>query len=239
VILIPDRRILLPSGRYRSAAWRRVRAGRAAFSLWDLGGCNCSGGGGGTCSQTFTVVGCSGLTYAGVTVSVYTLSGGSLLASGTTNGSGQVTLSWTGSGGTYWIAVTGQSARFATYGQSLNLTCGASTTLTLALATGYHCIPYQTCLLPLADTILGTISGVPGISAITLTFSGGINWQSGFYTDSNGNSWQWTYTGSSLVDICGNGAAQSSFSCPTSFSWAGTTSLPCYTVTTWSGTLSE
>jgi len=136
----------------------------ACFSVWDIINCGCTT----SCSQAFTVTGCGGIAYPGLTVSVYTSSGGTLLASGTTNGSGQVALSWSGSSGTYWVAITGQSARFAAYGQSLALTCGGSKVIALATASGYHCdCSASGCLLPVADTLFLT-DGVYG--AVTLAY---------------------------------------------------------------------
>lgn len=131
--------------------------GGAGFTYWDLGACNCS------FPQTFEVEGCNSLGYSGLTVSVYTASGGTLLASGTTDASGSVSLSWDGTSSPY-VTVTGQSTRFAAYGQTLTLTSGGTTTITLTVAAGYVCIP--TCLQPIATTLHLTYAG----QAYTLTY---------------------------------------------------------------------
>jgi hypothetical protein len=129
-------------------------AGCFTSTSWGPSGCGCNS----TCTQTFTVRGCNSLPVAGLTVSVYTAAGGTLLASGTTNGSGQVALSWSGSSGNYYATVTGGlSARFNAYAQTVAINCGASTTINLTPATGYTCIP--TCAVPLADTIHASYAG--------------------------------------------------------------------------------
>lgn len=133
------------------------------FGAWDIAGCDC--GCGSACSQTFTVQGCiSGL--AGATVEVWDSGGTTLLQSGTTNGSGQVTLTWTGTGSIV-AKVTGMSARFAAFSQSMTVTCGGTRTLSLSAATGYSCC--AACNLPLANTLFLTDSIV---GAVTLTHSG-------------------------------------------------------------------
>lgn len=118
----------------------------------SIGGCGCTT----PITATFTVHGCNSLAYQGVTVSVYTSSGGTLLASGTTDATGSVTLSWSGAAGNDWVTVTGQSARFAAYGATTSITNGGSTTITLTPAAGYYCFPGSGCLLPLAATIHAT-----------------------------------------------------------------------------------
>lgn len=132
--------------------------------------CCCSGT---TCNgNVFTIHGCAqscgGTTGVdGVTINVYTSSGGTLLATGTTNSSGTVTLSWSGTA-TYWTA---SKSRWTTYTASGTLTCGATQTATLTPATGYRC--------------LGTICG-------TTTFADPIS-ETLYATDTLGNSWTLTY----------------------------------------------
>lgn len=160
-LIPPDRRFVLPRPGWdaegpapRACRWRRLLAGRAAFTFGDVGGCGCNV----TCSQTFTVLGCNSLGVAGVTVAVYTASGGTLLASGATDATGHVTLSWAGAGGAYWVTITGGlSGRFVAYAQSMTMTCGHTTTITLTAASGYTCIP--TCAVPLKNTIVATYAG--------------------------------------------------------------------------------
>lgn len=141
----------------------------ACFSEWDPGGCGC---GGTAWTQDFEVHGCDGTGYPGVTVSVYSASGGTLLASGTTDASGDVSLAWTGTGSTWWVTVGGASARFQAFAQSMGLINGNFTPLDLAEATGYHCS--QLCLLPLADALHLTDSIV---GAVALNYDAGTgNW---------------------------------------------------------------
>lgn len=129
----------------------------SCFSTTDIGGCGCTTP---TCSQTFAVQGCNALAYAGLTVSVYASSGGSPLASGTTSSLGKVTLSWSGSCSVY-VTITGQSSRFAAYGQSLSLTTGGTRTIALTVASGYVCI--VGCLVPTRSTL--SLSASSGATA--------------------------------------------------------------------------
>jgi hypothetical protein len=130
------------------------------------------GAGGGTCTVPFNVRGCANLPYPGVLVSAYDHSGGTLLDSGTTDSGGNVTLSWTGIGATYWVTVTGQSTRFAAYAQSMVLACGFSSPIVLTPASGYQCTGL--CLLPAANTLNGTWT--LGASSGTFTLTGTTNW---------------------------------------------------------------
>ncbi len=140
--------------------------GGSCWGEWGWGGGGCCGA---NCTVTFTVLGCNGIAYPTVpTVNVYDHSGGTLLATGTVNGSGVVALSWSGATGTYWVTITGQSARFAAFASSQSLTCGGSKSLQLAVATGYTCV--TGCLYPLANTLTLTDSV---IGTCTLTFGGG------------------------------------------------------------------
>lgn len=137
---------------------------------WGVGGCGCTA----TMATTFLVNGCDALPYGALTVGVYTSAGGTLLASGTTSTSGstvgKVTLTWSGAPGSYYLAVTGQSSRFAAYGRTRSLT-GSPVTLTLTPAAGYVCPPAAAgCLLPVA-TVLHLTDSILG--AVTLTGSGG------------------------------------------------------------------
>lgn len=66
------------------------------------------------------------------TVSVYTSSGGTLLATSSTN-TGSVSLSWSGVPGTYWVVLNGIGTNFTDYGQNLVLGCNGVTNLFPAL----------------------------------------------------------------------------------------------------------
>jgi hypothetical protein len=138
------------------------------FSTFDVGGCCCP-----PCTHLFTVQGCNNLPYPGVTVSVYTASGGTLLDSDTTDGSGQVLLSWTGAAGNYWVTVTGISSRFTAFAQSISLTCGGSHTLNLVPTSSYAC--WAGCVVPVARTLHVSFSPAY-LPNITLTSTGG-QWQ--------------------------------------------------------------
>jgi hypothetical protein len=143
----------------------------ACYNRWDIGGCGCA-----SCTETFTVLGCNLLPAVGVTVSVFASSGGALLASGTTNGSGQVALAWAGASGNVWVTITGYSSRFNAFAQTVAIVCGSSKTLSLVPAAGYACDPGSGCFLPVKTTlflsagILG--SATLAYSAITNDWTG-------------------------------------------------------------------
>ena len=108
------------------------------------GPCGCCGA---NFSYTFTIVGCANPAknaafFSGLTVAVYTSSGGTLLASGTTDSSGQVTLSWNDSAGPntrYVTASTPWTGRNDAYGANRLLANGGSTTIQLQANASYVC----------------------------------------------------------------------------------------------------
>ena len=127
------------------------------------------------CTVTFQVVGCLGTNIAdgsfGFTVDVYDHSGGTLLATGTTDvSSGNVELTFTGSSGSYYVTCdcSGGSVRLADYAATVSLTCGGTFNIVAPPASGYHCS--TCCNMPLNDTLTVTDSAGPG---------GTVTWQSG------------------------------------------------------------
>ena len=123
----------------------------------------------------FTVKGCAGLAYAGLTVSVYDSTGATLLDSGTTDGAGHVTLSFSPIPGTHVVTITGQSSRFDAYSQSLSLT-GSALTITLTAASGYECVTaIGGCLQPFADTLYASWNFSGTIYTATGTFNVGLD----------------------------------------------------------------
>jgi hypothetical protein len=189
------------------------------YTLNAIGACNCAG----PCSQTFTVNACSGQPYASVpTVNVFNHSGGTLLASGTVNGSGQVTLTWTGSTGSYFITVTGASSRFASFSSTTSLTCGGSHIINLSAASGFVC--GLGCLLPIATTLHVTFS--TGTTCVLTYVAGGSpTWQNlSFPTGGGGTAsmvWDNYQTGGQyllgLVELATCYSGQPTYACPTSF----------------------
>jgi hypothetical protein len=139
--------------------------------------CNTSGccpGGGGTCNgKVFHIIGCNSLDLQGATVSVYDSFGGTLLTSGTTDASGLVTLSWSGSC-TVYVTVT-YAPRFTAYGNTL--TASGTTVITLSAASGYHCVDCFHFSIPVADTLTLTD---PQFGTYTLNYNGTfLKWLSG------------------------------------------------------------
>lgn len=150
------------------------------------GPCGCCGAP--NFSYTFTVVGCANPAknaafFSGLTVSVYTSSGGTLLASGTTDASGQVTLSWTDSAGPntrYVTASTPWVGRNDAYGASRVLTNGGSATLALPATASHACCANVDWAIP--KTLYWTDSD----GSWTLTWLGGTQW--GVTTNMNGTT---------------------------------------------------
>lgn len=132
-----------------------------AFGRWDPGGCNCP-------PQPILVEGCDAVPYPGVTVSVYSASGGTLLFSATTDSAGKV-YPTTVLPGTWYVTVTGQNARYASYGQNLTLSTTGVAIATLSPAAGYSCLGLG-CLLPTLPNL--NYTGPAG--AQVLTGGGGI-----------------------------------------------------------------
>ena len=123
--------------------------------------------GAGTCCQRFTIKGCNSFALPGATVSVYDSSGGTLLAFGTTDASGNCSLVWSGSC-TVYVTITAE--RFTPYGQTLSLSANGTQNITLTPDTGYHCsIVWTNCTWPLSNTLHYTNSF---FGNATLTFSG-------------------------------------------------------------------
>lgn len=134
----------------------------ATFGDWDIGGCNCA-------VASISVQGCHEA-YAGLTVSVYSSQGGTLLYSGTTDSTG--TVHTTLGTGTYYVTIGGQSSRFAAYGQTLSLVAPAVNVISLSPATGYVCLGLG-CLVPTTTTL--TYTGPAGAHSLTWN---GIEWAS-------------------------------------------------------------
>jgi hypothetical protein len=163
----------------------------ATYSLFDVGACNCTS----TCNATFTVQGCGSAPISGATV---TANG----VSGTTDGSGNVTLN-VGSAGTYTVTVTGVSARFASFSQSIAVTCSSTHVLSLSAASGFVCtIP---CALPISTTLnLTTNCSELILAGGTLTWNG-TSWSGTIFPDLN-----LTYSGDCTI-------APTTETCPPSF----------------------
>ena len=156
------------------------------FAIGETG-CNCSCNSGGNFHHTFTMYGCASPAhtpnnFSGLTVSVYDHSGGSLLASGTTNSGGAATLTWTDSGTPtrYVTSTTPWVGRNDAYAGSLVLTNNGSHTLSLAASTGYVC-----CQLDFA--VPTTLHWTGGEGSYPLTYNSG-SWSSGTISTSNSAS---------------------------------------------------
>ena len=163
------------------------------FNKYDVGGCGCN--------LTIEVDGCVA-GYSGLTVQIYDHSGGTLLFTGTTDGSGRVAPSL--SPGTYYVVITGQSARFDAYGANTGLASGLNQ-IALTPAAGYCCLGGQSgCNLPVSAFLNYTHGGV----ATAL--------------DGSGNCQQWSGTTSGGVtvtfDHLGTGSEGA-----TPFTWVATT----------------
>jgi hypothetical protein len=97
-------------------------------------GCSCAG----NCTQRFIPYVCGNFTscfVVGSLVSVYTSMGGTLIASGTTNSLGSVTLN-IGVTGSYYVTATAPG--YPNYAATRTLVCGGSTSLSLPPAGPYY-----------------------------------------------------------------------------------------------------
>jgi hypothetical protein len=122
----------------------------------------------GVCNWTFTIRGCRNLLRVGDTVNLR--QSGVLIATGTTDGSGQVTLSVPA--GTYDVEVVPTDARYATNTASRAHTCNQSTSITLLPTSDYAC--GGDCFN--CELIPATVVGTQGADAT------GIEQMSGTYT---------------------------------------------------------
>ncbi len=119
-----------------------------AVDIFAVGetGCSCTCSSSVTCG-TIEVIGCGSLGVPNATVSIYTSSGGSLLASGTTNSSGIVSLTWSGSC-TVWVTASEATGRLTSYAATRTLGSGTNViTLSNADNSLYACM--NCCAIPL------------------------------------------------------------------------------------------
>jgi hypothetical protein len=130
------------------------------------GGCGCCGGGS-TCNVTFTIGGCGGFVLQNATVSIWTDNTKvTLLATGTTDASGKVTLN-IGTAGTYYKEIS--ASRFVTLSSTQAFTCSSNLSFTLStIVSGYHC---ANCAYPIKDTLTYTDSI---LGSTTLTYTSGL-----------------------------------------------------------------
>jgi hypothetical protein len=153
-----------------------------------------------TCCQTFTVRGCgpgSGCFVVGSVVTVKESSDGATLATGTIGTSGRITLLWAGSCSVYVTATDPSgSGTIVPYAQSLTLTSGGTTNITLPPTSGFHCFSPcspNCCYQALEATLTATVP----TGTVTLT------WQS---SGSLGAGWygitSWTPPAGKVVTSC-------------------------------------
>jgi len=160
---------------------------------------------GSTCCQTFIVFGCSTNLLPGATVSVYDTSGGTLLATGTTNSSGRVTLMWTKASSPCSVWVEVSRTRFTTDAASYTLTESGETEIALSPTASYFC------------SLCCTSSPIPQPRTL-------------FLTDVNG-TYSLTYISSVGIDIwyyCGSVSANPTMTAGTPCVVGGAASIPIY-----------
>lgn len=143
------------------------------------------------------VKGCNSVNLPGATVNIK--SGATVVATTTTDASGNYSVTWAGTGGSFTVEVNGGS-RFNLFTRSTTVPgCNGTKTENFGLgaATGYHCDscggPY-----PIADTL--TLTPPAPFSTVTLTYSSGLG--------------QWDGTGTATytmaVDCSGGGTVTKS-----------------------------
>lgn len=114
------------------------------------------------CCQDFVVYGCNGIGLAGVGVTVASVTK-------TTDSSGKTHVAWSSINGCSDDAtIDAGSARFDVATVTSTFTTNATTTVTLTVASGYHCI--AGCEWPISNTLHATH---PVFGAITYTYSAG------------------------------------------------------------------
>jgi hypothetical protein len=160
-----------------------------------------------SCKWTFTVRGCNSVAIVGATVNLR--QSGSLIATGTTNGSGQLTLSVPA--GTYDVEIVPVAGSgYQTYTSSTAHTCAQSTSITLSVDSNYTCRPNGCVCDTQPNSLSITYTYPPGYAGITLpddtlVLSGG-SWigsatfnypgQTDLYVgriSPNGCAYTWTY----------------------------------------------
>lgn len=150
----------------------RKRAHRRAVlpmgDMFAVGGCDC------TCpGASVTCKGCNGLLLTSYSIQQWTSSGGSLVATLTTNGSGVINVPT----GTWWLIPA--SGRFA--GQSVTVPSGG-TTVSFSPATNYYCI--AGCAIPVSATLHFTCPVIG--TSIAITYIGSSTWNTvGLHTFSS------------------------------------------------------
>jgi len=214
-----------------------------------------------TCGGTFVVTcnGCGGIALAGESIQVWDHSGGTLLATLTADGSGNISLA----AGTYWLITA--DARFV--GQ--NKTVSGATSVTFSAASGYNCL--SCCAIPLSNTLhytdnigtaitltysatqwVGTGSvAIPGsccasqrAGSTTLVFQVNVT-TAGHFTPSfyPNSAPAYSATAIGTTNMCPNTTCPPSFSYSQTFSgWAANCSIPnyvCLCATTYTSTLTE
>ncbi len=127
----------------------------SSFTFQDIGGCGCAG-------FLVTCTGCASLPLAGISIQVWTSSGGTLLGTQTADGSGNITLG----AGTYFLIDTSGRLQGANVTVAGNMSVGL-----LPATTGYSC--YSGCVLPLKNTLYLTDSVFGGPVTLTYSATGG------------------------------------------------------------------
>lgn len=189
------------------------------------GTCKCQ-----PCNVTFHATGCNGLDLAGATVTVWTdATKTTLIATGTTNASGNFTADVGSPGSKYWEV---SRSRFTTASQTVYVYCGGTYTQSVSPDTAsYQC--YFTCAVPISKTLHLTDSVVGSITlnwvttdwqgSVSYVFPGCASCPPGTITvsyrlDQNGN----LFVTAPLGAPCSTDNSQfllgSSVSCPTPFS---------------------
>lgn len=180
-----------------------VGSGGSGFTYWDLGACHCP-----SCSTTFTVTGCLGVAYPGVTVEVTV---GGTVYSGVTNSSGQVTISWPGFAGTYHVQISGSSPRLTGFTGNVALTCGGAYTIALSPIAGGGYICVAGCPVPTVTTL----SITDGVHTEPMIWDGVSTWTEGayFFCDMNTSLELYGATGGCIYNS-GNPVVGTLVSCP-------------------------
>lgn len=144
-----------------------------SLTRWDISGCCCTAPG---FTQSLSVRGCAAPAkkpsfFAGLAVNVYNVVGGTLLASGTTDATGAVTLLIPGPTGIYYVtAASPWPGRNDAFAQNVNLTGVTLLPIPLPAHAGFACCPNVDWAIP------NTLFWSDPDKAVTLTYGAATGW---------------------------------------------------------------
>ena len=142
-------------------------------------------------SLCVTVLGCNSAVLPNATLTVK--SGGTTVATATSNSSGVACVHLLASTGSYSVEVS--KSRFGTNTSTRTITCGTTFGVTLSAGTGYQC---DICVDPISETLYLT---TPISTSVTLTYDSGTGIWTGTETRTITNAWDCSSAGFTTESI--------------------------------------